>query len=225
MTIPEFTAQASLYRTSNSYRSSSSSEHGDLWSGHGIVPAYFPGPAAKAACNNCLESALTDYFKCIATQGFPFSLIHCSLGAWWDAGSCIVDDCCPRRCGPPDVFDLAGSGCCDANEHCVDRSDPNSRSGCCPSDQTVCAGKCCAKGYSCCGDTCCPPNYFCLGGGFCSEFPGPLLPPRGAQTPTPPPNNCIFGGAPCGPKCCPPGLECCSYSVQFGAECKTSCLH
>jgi hypothetical protein len=70
----------------------------------------------------------------------------------------------------------------------------------------VCGGRCCPAGYSCIGNVCTT--------GFSTKPPPP-----------PPPNNCIFGGAPCGPKCCPPGLECCSYSREFGADCKTSCLH
>jgi hypothetical protein len=221
MSIPEFTAQASLYRTNNCYRSSGS-EGSDLLSDESIMLAYNPGPAAQAACNKCTNSAVSDYFKCIAFEGFPLSLIHCTLGAWWDAGACVVDDCCPKRCGPPDFFDLAGSGCCDADDTCVAKNDPNSRHGCCPSDQSVCAGKCCAKGESCCGDTCCPPNYFCRDGVFCeSEFIGdfPNTPP-----PPPPPNNCIFGGVPCGSKCCPPGLECCGV-FNGQPDCKTSCLH
>ncbi len=206
------------------------------------MPVYYPGPAAQAACNKCLESALEDYFKCIAFEGFPISLIHCTLKAWWDGGSCIVDDCCPKRCGPPDISDLAGSGCCDADEHCVDIDDPNSRHGCCPSDQSVCGGKCCAQGERCCGDICCPSNYFCLEGGICSESSGfPHTPP-----PPPPAHSCTPGAEPCGEPdssgvirmCCPPGLKCCGYSAQFGPrghgqtprllgiipDCKTSCM-
>jgi hypothetical protein len=49
MNIPAFTAQASLYRTSNRYRSSGR-EAGNLWSGESVVPAYYPGPAGEAAC-------------------------------------------------------------------------------------------------------------------------------------------------------------------------------
>lgn len=230
MNLPEFTAEASLYKSNNRYRSSGS-EDGGLLSGESIELAYFPGPAAKEACNKCLTSAVSDYFECIAFEGFPFSLIHCTLKAWYDSGACVVDDCCPKRCGPPDFGDLAGSGCCDANEQCVDRNDRNSRSGCCPSDQSVCAGKCCAKGESCCGDTCCPANYFCRDG-FCSEFPSPLLPPPGTPTPTPPRSGCPSGSAPCGfpdssgviRTCCPPGLQCCGYSAQFGPECAAVCI-
>lgn len=224
MNIPEFTAQASLYKSSNRYRSSGLKC--DKGSGESIMPAYYPGPAAQAACNQCTKSALADYFECIATEGFPVSLIHCTLKAWWDAGSCIVDDCCPKRCGPPDIFDLAGSGCCDADETCVSKNDLNSRHGCCPSDQSVCAGKCCPKGHTCCGDTCCPPTHFCRDG-FCSELPAPSLWPDDWEPPKPPArstNYCRMGFEPCGGTCCAPGLECCPIGGGQVA-CMTNCLH
>jgi hypothetical protein len=216
MNIPEFTAQASLYRTSNRYRSSGS-EFGDLGPGASVLPAYYPGPAAQAACNNCLNSAVDDYLKCIASEGFPASLIYCTLKAWWDGGSCVVDDCCPKRCGPPDFFDLAGSGCCDKDENCVDQNDANSRHGCCPSDQRVCAGKCCAKGESCCGDTCCPPGWFCTAG-VCSQFL-----PFGPPPPPPPPPRFCKTASDCGL-----GLQCCPAGAGPAGDlgvCQPVCIH
>lgn len=235
MKIPEFTATASLYSTSNRYRSSGSEFAGSA-PAQSVVAAYFPGPETQAKCNRCSEIALRNFGICIATGAVgciasgPFYpicaggvLAGCDLGLLSQEAACAYDDCCPKICGTPNPFD-PGEGCCDNNETCVDRYDPNSRQGCCPSDQSVCGGKCCAKGYSCCGDTCCPPNYFCRDGGFCSEFPSDLLPPPGTPPPPPPPNNCIFGGAPCGTKCCPLGLECCGV-FQGQPDCKTSCLH
>ncbi len=128
---------------------------------------------------------------------------------------------CPKICGLPNTLEGSGSGCCDEDAHCVEQNNPNSRQGCCPSDQRVCAGKCCAKGESCCGDVCCPPGYFCLDGGYCTASP-PFVPP---STPPPPPaNNCLFGGALCGSKCCPSGLRCCGF-LNGQPDCKTSCLH
>lgn len=234
MNIPEFTAQASLYRTSNSYRSSGTEFDGSP-SAQSVVTAYFPGPETQAKCNRCSEIALRNFGVCVGIGAvgsiacgpfypacFGTALAACDLALLSAQALCAYDDCCPKICGTPNPFD-PGAGCCDANEQCVDRYDPNSRQGCCPSDQSVCAGKCCPKGYSCCGDTCCPPNYFCRDGGFCSEFPSDLLPPPGPPPP-PPVNNCIFGGAPCGSKCCPPGLECCGV-FNGQPDCKTSCLH
>jgi hypothetical protein len=207
MVMPGFSAEASVYRTRQHYNASSIGSEG-LSSSESIVPAYYPGPAAQAACNKCLVSAVEDYFNCIATQGFPFSLIHCTLKSWWDGGSCIVDDCCPKRCGPPDFFNLAGSGCCDANETCVAKNDPNSRHGCCPSGQSVCGGKCCPTGGPCCGDEC-----GCTGGTVCTEG-ACTFPSFGSGGPPPPPpltqhGTFCFFGKPCYDQCCPPDKKCC----------------
>lgn len=231
MNIPEFTAEASLYRTSGRYRASVSAK-GDLPSGESIILAYFPGPATQAVCDTCLKKAVRDHVICLGLAGgaclasgpfYPLCFGAAAASCWaklgWDVGECVIDDCCPKLCGGINPF-APGKGCCDENETCVDRYDPNSRGGCCPSDQIVCGGKCCAKGESCCGETCCPAGYFCRGGWICErEFIGSF-----PTTPPPPPvNNCIFGGAPCGNKCCPPGLVCCGvYGGQ--PDCKTSCV-
>ncbi len=242
MNIPEFTARASLYRTSSGYRSAGS-WNGGATQDQSIVPGYFPGSATQAKCNRCSEIALRNFGICLATGGVaciasgPFYpicaggvLTACDLALLSQQAACAYDDCCPKVCGTPNPFD-PGQGCCDEGEACVDRYDPNSRQGCCPGDQSVCAGKCCPKGYSCCGETCCPPHYFCRDGGFCSEYPSDLLPPKGATTPpTPPVNNCIFGGEPCGGKCCPVGTVCCGVLANGQPDCKTgnnynACLH
>jgi len=236
MTIPGFTAQASLYSTSSHYRSSAS-EVGDFRPNQSIVPSYFPGPATQAVCNTCLTKAARDYGICfgIAAVGsaacgpfYPACFGAAVAGCWakmgWDLGECAVEDCCPKLCGAINPFE-PGTGCCDENDTCVDRYDPNSRGGCCPSDQIVCAGKCCAKGESCCGETCCPAGYHCRDGWICEpEFIGdfPNTPP-----PTPPKrpiNYCKIGWEPCGGTCCPPGLQCCTTGGGHVA-CMTNCLH
>ena len=246
MNIPEFTAEASLCRTSNRYRSSSA-EHVGQPSAHSVFPAYMPGSDTTASCNSCLKTctdalfvssgtiALSVASGCLTIIGCPIAVAAGEIaleGAMVAFAACVgycelpvYGECCPKICGFPDPL-TPGSGCCDKNEHCVEQSDPNARQGCCPSDQSVCAGKCCAKGESCCGDTCCPPNYFCRDGGFCSEFPSDF-----PNTPPPPPpfNNCIFGGEPCQGKCCPPGTVCCGGSPGQ-PDCKigsgpNACLH
>ncbi len=246
MSIPEFTAQISLYRTNNRYRFSSANLN-DSVSPQSVIAAYFPGPETQAACDNCLDGCAQTLAQCSLIAGAPLlacifpplcpgaaavagaALAACDLNSLACIGRCQALHCCPKACGTPNPLD-PGEGCCDKNEQCVDRFDSNSRQGCCPSGQSVCDGKCCAEGERCCGDTCCPPNYFCRDGGFCSEFPSdfPHTPP-----PRPPAHSCTPGATPCGfpdssgviRTCCPPGLQCCSYSAQFGPECKTSCLH
>ena len=246
MNIPEFTAQSSLYRTNNLYHHSAGSAYGDLRSGESIVPAYYPGTETQKSCNRCNEIALRNYGGCLAIGATacglgciasgPFYaacfagcmggvLAGCDLNLLREAGTCSLDDCCPKVCGVLNPLE-PGVGCCDENESCVDRYDPNSRQGCCPSDQSVCGGKCCPKGHTCCGDTCCPPNHFCRDG-FCSEFPGPSLWPDDWKPPKPPKrpiNYCRIGYEPCGGTCCPPGLECCSVGGGRVA-CMTNCLH
>lgn len=251
MNVPAFTAQASLYRTSNRYRSLSS-EPGDPACVHSIVPAYMPGPATQRDCSVCtglcdkeiegcaIVVAGVVSAVCVATLGFgcpgavaagEAALTVCAEAYAACIGYCNIPGwvpvvggyCCPKICGFPNPLEGSGSGCCDLGEACVDQHDPNSRQGCCPSDQLVCGGHCCAKGEKCCGDTCCPSNYYCVDG-YCSEYPTGNVPFGNPPPPPPPVNNCLFGGAPCGSKCCPPGLQCCGV-FQGQPDCKTSCLH
>jgi len=245
MNIPEFTAGASLYRTNGHYRSGA----GATVSGPVLSPAYYPGrQETRDACDRCLTKSAAEYTLCLGTAAvasagclifYGACFAAAALGCWTAfairLGGCATDDCCPKRCGAINPFE-PGQGCCDKDEQCVDRYDPNSRQGCCPSDQIVCGGKCCAKGDSCCGDrccpkgnfccgeTCCPDGYFCRDGWACDrEFIGefPKTPPP--KPPKRPFNICKEGWAPCGTTCCPPGLQCCSVGGGQVA-CMTSCV-
>ncbi len=230
MTLPRFTAAASLYKTSNRYRSAGLGFAGSS-TARSVVAAYHPGPNTTYRCNSCLQNCRYVQSTC---EDFALAGSWSPFGPWLfaacysDAEDCRercgtgLGPCCPKTCGARDPYDLS-AGCCDADEQCVDRYDPNSREGCCPREKIVCGGKCCAQGHSCCGETCCPPHHFCRPGGFCSDYPSDLLPPPGSPPPTPPVNNCIFGGVPCGTKCCFGGLQCCGL---FNGQpvCKTSCL-
>jgi hypothetical protein len=240
MNIPKFTAQASLYRASNSYHSSVAESGGSI-PAPSVVAAYIPGPKTQNRCSGCIDVctatrdvclakvAITVAETCWASLGFGcgaaialgyIQAASCESTYLSCFGICNIPSasglgwespCCPKVCGFP-TPGSEGTGCCDHGEACVDQDDPNSREGCCPSGRLVCGNSCCAEGQT-----------FCTEGGQCSsDFPGhfPNDPP-----PPPPPNNCIFGGEPCGPKCCPPGLQCCNYSPQFGPDCKTSCIH
>lgn len=258
MNTPQFTAQASLYRTSRHYVTSASA---------GWVSA--PPQSAVTAqvgerfaqCDPCELSCAKGNVRCqaSASSAYAVAAIACAaagpfapicegiaggayagaIGAcygWW--GECVLEcwlpggDCCP-------VFCELGH-CCSEGERCIPH-------GCCPNEQVVCNGKCCSPGEICCGDTCCAPGQTCCGGTCCpnnccgntccdagvpccgdrccSFDPGP--------PPPPPAHSCAPGAAPCGfpdnsgviRTCCPPGLQCCSYSPQFGPDCRTSCLH
>jgi hypothetical protein len=209
MNMPQFTAQASIYRTSGRYHTSTSSGLDDLQHSQFVTLAYHP--TSHARCDDCL----TECVKNIPATFFTPWI------SWICAANCALGPmCCPKRCAF-DLGDLAGGGCCDANEECVDPGDPNSRAGCCPSDQRVCGGRCCKKGDTCCGNECCPTGWFCADG-FCT----PSLPfsQRPPPPPPPPPISCPAGQQYCkGPSgewvCCPPGWECCSDWV-----CRTTCV-
>lgn len=233
MNIPEFNAEASLYRTNGHYRASVS-ECSALQLSQPILPAYIPSQETMRKCYKCLEKDCSKHLGIcqavadIACFVYPPACLSAHVGCWNEYLACLgschlpgeLGECCPKPCRVPNPF-KPGVGCCDEGEHCVDESDPNSRSGCCPRGRSVCGGKCCLPGDNCCGDQCCPANYFCLDG-FCSEFPGPLLPPKGEGPPTPPPytDYCLWGWTPCKGKCCAPGLECCP-----DGECKWTCIH
>jgi hypothetical protein len=232
MSTPGFTADASLYRTSNHYRSSGSGSEAEPGA-RAVVAAYHPGPGTQRSCSDCLESCAKQNVICNAvamtTIWFPPALAVAFTACATEAAAClgyctvpVLGKCCPKVCGFPNPLE-PGEGCCDEGETCVDRYDPNSRQGCCPSDQSVCAGKCCPAGHTCCGNTCCPGSYYCRDG-VCSEFPGPLWPDDWKpQTPKKSLLGCRAGHEPCGGTCCPPGLQCCS--VGGGVSCMTTCLH
>ncbi|MCU1348947.1 MAG: hypothetical protein JWO56_1977, partial [Acidobacteria bacterium] len=240
MNVPSFTAELSLYRTRVIYRVAMATAPPT----NSIVLALTSGE--NAACDACEQTCGKTYSTCLAlalaTVWIPWLGggigVGCVASAWLCLAECNAEGgaCCPKSCG---------SYCCSHGDQC------SHYSGCCPGDRVVCDGRCCAPdasccgnrccnaGQTCCGEACCAPGETCCGGKCCSHdccgetccdagvpccgdsccgfAPGP--------PPPPPVNHCIFGGAPCGPKCCAPGLECCGYSDQFGADCKTSCLH
>lgn len=207
MNLPAFTASASLYRTSNHYRSSSS-ELSSLPSTASVVAAYHPGPSTQARCNRCLQDCAFTLDNCLSFNDRWIS--------WWNPAGlflnalCYSDAAdCRDQCANPPL-----GACCP--KACGTRN---------PSDPSE---GCCDKGDTCCDGTCCPSNLFCYGGGICGEPPPPGFP----TTPPPPPpiNNCIFGGAPCGGKCCPIGTVCCGVLSNGQPNCKlgsttNACLH
>jgi hypothetical protein len=244
MNIPAFTAQASLYRTSSRYRSCGSEFSGSP-SAQSVVSAYYPGPGTTHDCQTCTNTCLKVFGLCSAGAAAVVGVgcasivlcpaavavaadiqIGCTAALAGCYGICnipYVGECCPKPCGFPNPFD-PGSGCCDADETCVDQNDPNSRQGCCPSGQSVCGGKCCAIGEYCCGDTCC-------GDPHCFDDVCGNTPPFPDNPPPPPPNKCsIWGGQLCGTKCCPIGTWCCGVFSDGQPDCRlgstiNACLH
>jgi len=229
MSIPEFTAEASLYRTNNRYRSSVADFGGSIADQSVVVCAGLRDFClAKVGLSVLEECATTLGFGC--GPAVAWGLVQ-GAGCYAHYGECFgycqipdvpgvwKSSCCPKVCGIH-IPGIAGSGCCDHGETCKGLGmQENTRDGCCPVGRD-CGSVCCAAGEKCCGEICCPSNYFCLDSNTCSENPGTF-----PNTPPPPPpfNNCIFGGDPCQGKCCPPGLVCCGGSPGQ-PDCKTSCL-
>ncbi len=224
MKIPEFTAQTSLYRTSNHYCSAVAESGGSILD-QSVVAAYIPGPDTQNRCSGCTGVCVTTRDVCLAkTAATVVEACWISLGfgcaeaialGYLQAASCEQaylecfgicniptgpgweSPCCPKVCGAP-TPGVAGSGCCDHGESCVDPSEPNSRQGCCPSGRR-CGDHCCATGEICNGDTCCPPgtNTTCNGvccNGVCDSFGSCCEPPSHV----------------CGGQCCPPFNKCCN---------------
>ena len=245
MNIPEFTAQASLYRTSNRYRSSVAEFAGSI-ADHSVVAAYIPGPRTQERCSGCTDICVGARNICLAGVGVSV-LSACGLslgfgcaGAYaWGAvqtagcyahyaecfGYCQIPSasevgwespCCPKVCGIH-TPGSAGSGCCDHGEACVGSHNPNTRDGCCPVGQE-CHGNCCAKGE------------YCLDGGICSTEPGyfenSYPPPHERRGTSRDPRifaDCGVGQTPCGAKCCPPGLKCCYDVWPYSGVCRDTC--
>ena len=246
MSVPEFTAQASLYRTSRHYRSSGSGSNGSPSAQSVVAALTFEDTVNCEACENkCNDSTLacTEDAAAIWTLGLafcaasgPFAPICAipvtsayalaNLYCWGKNAACKVINC-----------NSPGSPCCPVScelGHCCSRGETCMPHGCCPINQVVCGGECCRVGDSCCGDTCCPPNYFCRDG-FCSDVPSPLAgpkdtSPREPRGRSPDPRiydkyvTCGVGQTPCGGRCCPPGLQCC-YDDPYhtGGVCRDFC--
>jgi hypothetical protein len=207
-----------------------------------IVPAYhirFGGPAS-AACATCTNDAAETLAECLASAAtlvglscfFPpacpiaaaaggAAVGLCETQFGYRMAKCELTPCCPKRCGPSNLFD-PGSGCCDDGEQCVDQSDPNAREGCCPVGRSVCSGNCCRDGETCVQGVCCPPgarsvcNGVCCSGdcdrvGNCCNPPsqlcrdGTCCAPFG-QTCHPTLGTCC--SVICGPSCCANGQFC-----------------
>jgi hypothetical protein len=224
VSLPAFTADASLYRSRTTWRAP--------YGGYGAAAAQITPAWSEhddRACSDCLESCAEALGWCIA--GVGATAIFCPpcaaaalAGCDTTSVSCIAychlptRACCPTFCRP--------GKCCGHGENCVADDDPQASHGCCPAGVPVCGDDCCSPGDFCCGDTCCPSGWFCQHGS-CVQYPG-----FGTSTPPPPPPpppdaahvcDAVPGGEPCFNSqrwiCCPPGLECCGPR-----GCRVSCV-
>jgi hypothetical protein len=230
MTFPTFSAEASEYEATAYYRGHASVGNIPPLAGL-VVPAYRPQRTTQFQCSECNDACQSQYEACnglvtgatglvvMACAVFPIS---CALvpsvaffGGWACTiffgacrAYCLAARCCPKACALPDPT-RPGFGCCDSGESCVDENDPNSRSGCCPSDRHVCGGKCCNAEQSCVGSSCCPPGATTVCNGVCCAG---SCAPNGLCCPSP---NRV-----CGNDCCPPLSKCCEgHCCATGQEC------
>jgi hypothetical protein len=251
MNMPAFTAQATLYRARNHYRSSVA-DFGNLTADQSVVAAYLPGADTEQRCSDCLNPSDLLRTACLAKTAWTVAS-YCGLtGLFTFGASCAVaigvgaveaarceaeyligegichipgrGPCCPKVCGVH-TPEFPGSGCCDHGETCKGIGvRENTRDGCCPVGRD-CGVGCCAPDEKCCGGTCCPLDYYCIDDLYCSQHQGtfPNTPP-----PTPPgspDSGCYFfaGGSPCGSKCCYNYQQCCDFK-NGQPVCADNCL-
>src|SRR5438270_3404954 len=69
MNIPQFTGQASLYRTTNRYHSSATDFSGSP-SDRSVVAAYMPGPHTQERCSGCTDICVGLRDVCLAEVAF-----------------------------------------------------------------------------------------------------------------------------------------------------------
>jgi hypothetical protein len=245
MNIPEFTAQASLYRSSNHYQSSFIEFGGSVVAQTVVTALTHEDTVNCSACEGRCNDA---YAECVgaATATWAVGLAGCAFtGPFYPACAAaastayaIADAVCVGKLAACHAAncDSPGSPCCPVScefGHCCSHGETCTPLGCCPSNQVVCGGDCCGVGSKCCGDKCCPSHFYCLDGNFCSEYPNNI--PFGNP---PPPKNpsdmgtfrqtkrareCPRGSAHCGNECCPPNLQCCALgNGRLG--CRDTCL-
>jgi len=220
MNTPGFTAEASLYRSRNTYRGATVESSASLPADSIVLAQRDLNPANSGECVECNLRCFAAYVTCLSFSG-GFGYLACYLTAFGCKAYCerVGGPCCPQDCG----------------DYCCYRADHCSYDGCCPAESAVCGGRCCGPNSYCCGDDyskCCyydPP------------FPPPVPPPPQPPGCRPDQQWCgqhVFGVA----ACCPPGLECCSYAVPgrwhrepgdvaytytpgSPPDCRTTCIH
>jgi hypothetical protein len=193
MSIPGFSAETSLYKTSRHYRMIAKFGQADgtvypTLSMNDLVKSSLdfiyidrlPPLSIRGCCQDCLSSIPCADESCRRQRSF-----HCSRKCGADViGGC---GCPPGRmvcegscCGPGEVCTL--DGCTRPNEvcnnrRCLGRCLPE---GCCPPHHVVCNNHCCEYGWNCssegccppgvcCESTACPPGKFCCGGKVCCQ--------------------------------------------------------
>jgi hypothetical protein len=254
MTLPAFSAHASLYRATNHYRSFVA-DVGNVTTDQSVVAAYVPGPGTQQRCDDCLHPYKVGRDICLAKTAWMVASLCGSTGIFTFGLGCAgaIALGLQQAAGCEAVY-LTGEGICHipgGSGSLTGRCCPKvcgvhipeiPGSGCCDHGET-CKGLgmrgntrdgCCPVGQDC-GSVCCAPNEKCCGDvccpsnyycldNRCSEHPGTFA---NTPPPTPPGDNlCYFfaGGSPCGSKCCYGGLQCCGVEPNGQPRCQVSCV-
>lgn len=234
MNLPTLTAEASLYRSSKHYPATYQAA-GETPTSREFVPAYYPTYDVVEQCNSRLDGCGGSFLGCLL---FTWGNVGVCLGeiysCWGEAhipgAPGFFSPCCPKLCSPGDYAAalaqdpnlIVATGCCDADEHCVDRNDPQARDGCCPADQAVCGGKCCSAGDNCCGDTCCDPSSsVCMQGVCCPTGTPTVCNGQCCDGPCDGQGNCCPSPSHlCGSECCAGLSPCCNgVCCELGSVC------
>src|SRR6266850_5982083 len=194
MNIPQFTAQASLYRTNNRYRSLAFDYASPPKT---VLVPQLGGPGFEGLAN-CLMDCADKHPTWTAEQcnkicsdpgGFKVPTYHPGQTTQIRCNDCIKScaiersTCDLRVAAALDWWNLPGGvllhwGCADEEASCRRSCNAPILGPCCPKacgprDSSNPGEGCCDRGDSCCGGTCCPPNFICHDGGICSAPPPP----------------------------------------------------
>jgi hypothetical protein len=166
MSLPGFSAEYGLYRSSRTYQAGSFDDGDHL--NHMVVPAL----CNQTAYDRCIASntlhlqpgslevyCLTQY-GCILNGDICVgegASAHCIFSGQFMCGGspCPVGHpCCGAECCSP------GDSCC--GEYCLPPGYQCCSDGVCPNTEQCCpGGTCCQTDQKCCGDTCCYSSQTC----------------------------------------------------------------
>ena len=193
MSLPTFTAQASLYRTSTYYRSAAFDRASQQ---RGLVIPQLGGPGFEGYANcfiDCKDKGRTDdqcKKLCSDPVGYKVPTYHPGQKTQIKCNDCIRvctidrETCDLRVAASLDWWNPVGGawlhwGCANEEANCrgycnVPRLGPCCPKECGPRDSSRPGEGCCDRDDSCCGGTCCPPSFLCQNG-VCSPPPPPPL--------------------------------------------------
>jgi hypothetical protein len=225
--VPGFTAETTLFKSANRYRSSGPPRDGAS-TAQAVMLAL--SDADRGRCDRCENKCNEQAAECTgyAAAGFAVGLVGCiAAGPFYPLCAGPVTAAygiAIATCGVKHVACLAGEchapggSCCPVFcelGHCCSTGERCTNNGCCPSDRQICGGECCDPGYFCCNGQCC--NEMCIDGVCTYPSFGAYTPVERepARAPNPFTGGCEPGWTKCRDQCCPPGQKCCGYGCDY----------